>query len=67
MRLQLEQDNSNEERQACTAILSNIEGTALKCVVAKKAEERDTADKILHIQLSQFGSDVKGHKKKTKR
>ena len=36
MRLHLEQDNLNDERQACTAILSNLEGTALKCVVAKK-------------------------------
>ena len=40
MRLHLEQDNLNDERQACTAILSNLEGTALKCVVAKK--ERKT-------------------------
>ena len=40
MRLHLEQDNLNDEKQACTAILSNLEGTALKCVVAKKEEER---------------------------
>ena len=40
MRLHLEQDNSNDEGQACSAILSNLEGTALKCVVAKKEEER---------------------------
>ena len=38
MRLHLEQDNLNGERQVCTAILSNLEGTALKCVVAKKEE-----------------------------
>ena len=31
MRLHLEQDNLNDERQACIAILSNLEGTALKC------------------------------------
>ena len=36
MRLHLEQDNLNDERQACTAILSNLEGTALKCVVQRK-------------------------------
>ena len=48
-RLHLEQDNLNDERQACTAILGNLEGTALKCVVAKKEEERDTADKIFEI------------------
>ena len=45
MRLNLEQDNLNDERQASTEILSNLEGTALKCLVAKKEEERDTADK----------------------
>ena len=61
MRLHLEQDNLNDERQACTAILSNLEGTALKCVVAKKAEERDTADKIFEILLNRFGSGMKGH------
>ena len=52
MRLHLEQDKLNDERQACTAILSNLEDTALKCVVAKKEEERDTADKIFEILLN---------------
>ena len=61
MRLHLEQDNLNDERQACTAILRNLEGTALKCVVAKKEEERDTADKIFEILLNRFGSGMKGH------
>ena len=61
MRLHLEQDNLNDERQACTAILSNLEGTALKCVVAKKEEERDTADKIFEILLNRFGSGMRGH------
>ena len=61
MRLHLEQDNLNDERQACTAILSNLEGKALKCVLAKKEEERDTADKIFEILLNQFGSGMKGH------
>ena len=61
MRLHLEQDNLNDERQACTVILSNLEGTALKCVVAKKEDERDTADKIFEILLNRFGSGMKGH------
>ena len=52
MRLHLEQDNLNDKRQACTALLSNLQGTALKCVVAKREEERDTADKILEILLN---------------
>ena len=61
MRLHLEQANLNDERQACTAILSNLEGTTLKCVVAKKEEERDTADNIFEILLNRFGSGMKGH------
>ena len=61
MRLHLEQDNLNDETQACTAILSNLEGTALKCVVAKKEEERDTADNIFEILLNRFGSGMKGY------
>ena len=61
MRLHLEQDNLKDERQACTAILSNLEGTALKCVVAKKEEERDTAEKIFEILLNRFGSGMTGH------
>ncbi|XP_063725751.1 uncharacterized protein LOC134853671 [Symsagittifera roscoffensis] len=44
MRLDLEQDKLKDEMQACTAILSNLEGT--KCVVAKNEEEHGTADKI---------------------
>ena len=61
MRLHLEQDNLKDERQACTVILSNLEGTALKCVVAKKEKERDTADKTFEILLNRFGSGMKGH------
>ena len=56
MRLNLEQDKLNDKMQACTAILSNLEGTAPKCVVAKNEEEHDTADKIFEILLNRFGS-----------
>ena len=61
MRLYLEQNNLNDERKVCTAILSNLEGTALKSVVAKKEAERDTADKIFEIFLNRFESGMKGH------
>ena len=61
MRIHLEQDILNDERQVCTAILSNLEGTALKCVIAKKEEVYDTADKIFEILLNRFGSGMKGH------
>ena len=59
MRLHLEQDILNDERHACTAILSNLE--TLNGVVAKKEEERDTADKAFEILLNQFGSAMKRH------
>ena len=61
MRLHLEQDNLINKILACTAILSNLESTALKCVVARKEDERDTADKIFEILLNRFGSGMKGH------
>ena len=61
MRLHLEQDNLNDKSQACRALLSNLEGTALKCVVAKNEEERDAADKIFEILLNRFGSGIKDH------
>ena len=61
MRVHLEQDNLNDDSRACTAILSNLEGTALKCVVAKKEEERGNADKIFEILLNRFRSGMKGN------
>ena len=61
MREYLEQDTLNDERQACTAELTDLEGTAQKCVVVKKEEERDSADKIFVILLNCFGSGMKGH------
>ena len=33
----------------------------MKCVVAKKEEKRDTADKIFQILLNRFGSGMKRH------
>ena len=33
----------------------------MKCLVAKKEEERDTADKIFEIPLNRFRSGMKGH------
>ena len=56
MRLHVEQDNLNDERQTCTAILSNLECTALKGEVAKKEEKREPTEKIFEILLNRFGS-----------
>ena len=49
------------ERQECSALTSNLEGTALKCVMAKKQNQRDTAEKTFEILLNRFGSEVQGH------
>ena len=38
------------ERQECSAPTSNLEGTALNCVMAKKQYQRDTAKKIFEIR-----------------
>ena len=48
------------ERQDCSALTSNLEGTALICVMAKKQNQRDTAEKFFEILSNQFGSGVEG-------
>ena len=40
------QEEDLSERQECSALTSNLEGTALNCVMAKKQYQRDTAEKI---------------------
>ena len=49
------------ERQECSPLISNLEGTALNCVMVKKQYQRDTAEKIIEILLNSFGSVVQGH------
>ena len=60
MELHFEEEEFSE-RQECSALTSNLEGTALNCVMAKKQYQRDTAEKIFEILLNRFGSGVKGH------
>ena len=59
MKLHFEEEDLSE-RQGCTALTSNLEVTALNCVVAKKQYQRDTAEKIFEILLNRFGSGVQG-------
>ena len=49
------------ERQECSALTSNLEGTALNSVMAKKQYQRDTAEKIFEILLNRFGSGMQRH------
>ena len=60
MKLHFEEEDLSE-RQECNALTSNLEGTALNCVMAKKQYQRDTAEKIFEILLFRFGSGVQGH------
>ena len=63
MKLQFEEEDLSE-RQECSALTSNLEGTALNCVMAKKQYQWDTAEKIFEILLYRFGSGVQGHQAK---
>ena len=60
MKLHFEEEDLSE-RQKCSALTSNLEGIALNCVMAKKQNQRDTAEKIFEILLNRFGSGVQGH------
>ena len=60
MKLYCEEEDLSE-RQDCSALTSNLEGTALNCVMAKKQYQRDIAGKIFEILLNRFGSGVQGH------
>ena len=52
MKLHFEEE-SLSEKQECSALTSNLEGTALNCVMAKRDNERDSARKIFDILLNQ--------------
>ena len=49
------------ERQERSILTSNLEGTALNCVMAEKQYQQDAAEKIFEILLDRFGSGVQGH------
>ena len=60
MKLLFEEEDLSE-RQECSALTSNLEGTALNCMMAKRQYQRDTAEKIFEFLLNRFGSGVQGH------
>ena len=60
MKLRFEEENLSK-KQECSALTSNLEDTALSCVMAKRANERESARKIFDILLNRFGSGVQGH------
>ena len=61
MRLHLEQDNLNDERQACTAILSNLEGNGIEMRSCKEGRGtryngQDLRDIVESIRVRHEGS-----------
>ena len=60
MKLHFEEENLSK-KQEFSALTSNLEGTALSRVMAKRTNERDSARKIFDILLNPFGSGVQGH------
>ena len=60
IKLHFEEENLSK-KQECSALTSNLEGTALSCVMAKRTNERHSTRKIFDILLNSFGSGVQGH------
>ena len=58
MKLHFEVEDLSE-RQEFSALTSNLDGTALNCVMAKKQYQRDTAEKIFEILLNRFCSGAR--------
>ena len=61
MKLHFEGERLSKSEE-CNALTSNLEGTVLNCVMAKKLYQRDTAEKIfkiLLIRLAQGCRDTK--------
>ena len=65
MKLLFEEEDLSE-RQECSALTSNLEGTALNCVMAKRQYQLDTAEEIFEILLNRFSSGVQGHQALTR-
>ena len=61
MKLHFEEEDLTE-RQECSVLTRNLEGTTLNCVTANKQYQRDTAEKIFEILLYRFASGVQEHK-----
>ena len=60
VKLHFKEENLSK-KQKSSALTSNLEDTALNCVIAKRVNGRDSARKIFDIQLTHFGSGVQGH------
>ena len=52
---------TTSKKLECSALTSNLEGSVLSRVMAKRSNERDSARKIFDTLLNRFGSGVQGH------
>ena len=63
-KLHFEEERLSKKKE-CSALTSNLERAnkqpALNCVMAKRANERDSSRKIFDILLNRFDSGVHGH------
>ena len=59
--MHLEEENLAITSNLSSAFTSNLKGTALSCVMAKRTNERDSASKIFDILLNRLVSVVQGH------
>ena len=66
MKLHFEAENLSK-KQECSSLTSNLEGTSLYWVMVKKANERDSARKILDLLLNCFGFGVQGQHRRIHR
>ena len=60
MNFHFEEENLSK-KQEYSALTNNLEGRALKRIMAKMTNERDNVRKIFDIKLNRFGSGVQGH------
>ena len=60
MKLHFKEENLSK-KQECSALASNLESTALKCGMAERTIERNSAQKAFDIFQNCYGSGVQGH------
>ena len=55
------EEENLSKKQEYSALTSNLEGTALNCIMAKRTNKRDSARKIFNTLLNRFDWGVQGH------
>ena len=60
IKLHFEEENLSKKQER-SALTSNLEGTALSCVMTKRTNELDSARKNIDILLNRFGSGMQVH------